>query len=119
MPENNVTRCRQKRAISASWANLTGAACATLVAEIAERHAGPVLIAPDIKCLCDCMMKSASLPIRWSRRTADWERYRASLPRIRKLSLRVFVHALPVAVDAARGVLIVPVNTLMQRVCPA
>ncbi len=29
---------------------LTGAACATLVAEIAERHAGPVvLIAPDMQ----------------------------------------------------------------------
>lgn len=45
---------------------LTGAACATLVAEIAERHAGPVvLIAPDMQMLCVCMMKSASSPIRW------------------------------------------------------
>lgn len=45
---------------------LTGAACATLVAEIAERHAGPVvLIAQICKMLCVCMMKSASSPIRW------------------------------------------------------
>lgn len=45
---------------------LTGAACATLVAEIAERHAVRWYSLHQIcKMLCVCMMKSASLPIKW------------------------------------------------------
>lgn len=49
MPEKQRYTLPTKRAIS-QLGELTGAACATLVAEIAERHAGPVvLIAPDMQ----------------------------------------------------------------------
>ena len=50
MPEHARYDLPSKPGDQRQLGELTGAACATLVAEIAERHAGPVvLIAPDMQ----------------------------------------------------------------------
>ncbi len=50
MPEKQRYTLPTKAGDQRQLGELTGAACATLVAEIAERHAGPVvLIAPDMQ----------------------------------------------------------------------
>ena len=50
MPEQHRYTLPAKAGDQRQLGELTGAACATLVAEIAEHHAGPVvLIAPDMQ----------------------------------------------------------------------
>ncbi len=98
---------------------LTGAACATLVAEIAERHAGPVvLIAPDMQNAL--RLHDENQPVHRS----DGDEsgglgtlpYDSFSPHQDIISSRLStLYQLP---TMQRGVLIVPVNTLMQRVCP-
>lgn len=98
---------------------LTGAACATEVAEITERHTGPViLIAPDMQNalrLQDEIRQFTDLPVT---SLADWETlpYDSFSPHQDIISSRLStLYQLP---SLTRGVLIMPVGTLMQRVCP-
>lgn len=104
---------------SVCWAKLTGAACATLVAEIAERHAGPVvLIAPDMQNALRLHDEISQFTDQMVMNLADWETlpYDSFSPHQDIISSRLStLYQLP---TMQRGVLIVPVNTLMQRVCP-
>ncbi|OAT75047.1 transcription-repair coupling factor [Mangrovibacter phragmitis] len=98
---------------------LTGAACATEVAEMAERHKGPViLVAQDMQNalrLQDEIRQFYSGPVT---SLADWETlpYDSFSPHQDIISARLAtLYQLP---SMEKGVLILPVSTLMQRVCP-
>lgn len=71
---------------------LTGAACATLVAEIAERHAGPVvLIAPDMQNALRLHDEISQFTDQMVMNLADWETLPYdSFRLIRTLSPRAF-----------------------------
>ncbi|MDQ8584092.1 transcription-repair coupling factor, partial [Klebsiella aerogenes] len=119
MPEQYRYTLPVKAGDQRQLGELTGAACATLVAEMAERHHGPVvLVAPDmqnalrlndeIRQFTDSMVISL----------ADWETlpYDSFSPHQDIISSRLAtLYQLP---TMQRGVLIVPVSTLMQKVCP-
>lgn len=98
---------------------LTGAACATEVAEMAERHAGPVvLIAPDMQNALRLHDEIRQFTDSMVMNLADWETlpYDSFSPHQDIISSRLStLYQLPAM---QRGVLIMPVNTLMQRVCP-
>jgi len=98
---------------------LTGAACATEVAEMAERHAGPVvLIAPDMQNALRLDDEIRQFTDSMVMNLADWETlpYDSFSPHQDIISSRLStLYQLPAM---QRGVLILPVNTLMQRVCP-
>ncbi|VDZ83696.1 Transcription-repair-coupling factor [Kluyvera intermedia] len=98
---------------------LTGAACATLVADIAEQHAGPVvLIAPDMQNALRLHDEIGQFTDALVMNLADWETlpYDSFSPHQDIISSRLStLYQLP---TMQRGVLIVPVSTLMQRVCP-
>ena len=98
---------------------LTGAACATEVAEMAERHAGPVvLIAPDMQNALRLHDEIHQFTDSMVMNLADWETlpYDSFSPHQDIISSRLStLYQLPAM---QRGVLILPVNTLMQRVCP-
>lgn len=98
---------------------LTGAACASEVAEIAERHAGPViLIAPDMQNALRLHDEVRQFTDVLVMNLADWETlpYDSFSPHQDIVSSRLStLYQLP---QMQRGVLIMPVNTLMQRVCP-
>ncbi|MBV4412066.1 transcription-repair coupling factor [Enterobacteriaceae bacterium YMB-R22] len=101
------------------FGELTGAACASEVAEIAQRHPGPiVLIAPDMQNalrLQDEVQQFADTQVL---SLADWETlpYDSFSPHQDIVSSRLStLYHLP---TMRHGVLILPVNTLMQRVCP-
>ncbi|WP_437610862.1 transcription-repair coupling factor [Erwinia sp. V71] len=98
---------------------LTGAACAVECAEIIERHRGPVmLIAPDMQNalrLQDEIQQFTDQPVTT---LADWETlpFDSFSPHQEIISSRLStLYQLP---SMQCGVLILPVNTLMQRVCP-
>ncbi|KAA9001217.1 transcription-repair coupling factor [Affinibrenneria salicis] len=98
---------------------LTGAACAVECAEIAERHPGLVmLIAQDMQNalrLRDEIQQFTDYPVTL---LSDWETlpYDSFSPHQEIVSARLStLYQLPLM---TRGVLILPVNTLMQRVCP-
>ncbi|CCG86977.1 transcription-repair coupling factor [Erwinia piriflorinigrans] len=98
---------------------LTGAACAVECAEIAERHHGPVmLIAQDMQNalrLQDEIKQFTDQPVM---ALADWETlpFDSFSPHQEIISSRLStLYQLP---TLAAGILILPVNTLMQRVCP-
>ncbi|CAO97052.1 transcription-repair coupling factor [Erwinia tasmaniensis] len=98
---------------------LTGAACAVECAEIAERHQGPVmLIAQDMQNalrLQDEIKQFTDQPVM---ALADWETlpFDSFSPHQEIISSRLStLYQLP---TLASGILILPVNTLMQRVCP-
>jgi len=98
---------------------LTGAAHAVECASITERHAGPVLmITPDTQTalrLLDEIRQFTDLPVAY---LADWETlpYDSFSPHQDIISARLStLYQLPVM---QHGMLIMPVNTLMQRVCP-
>ncbi len=99
--------------------DLTGAACATLVAEIAEQHSGPVvLIAPDMQNALRLHDEISQFTDNLVMNLADWETlpYDSFSPHQDIISSRLStLYQLP---SMKRGVLIVPVSTLMQRVCP-
>ncbi|WP_287790402.1 MULTISPECIES: transcription-repair coupling factor [Atlantibacter] len=98
---------------------LTGAAYATEVAEMAERHAGPVvLIAPDMQNALRLHDEIRQFTDSMVMNLADWETlpYDSFSPHQDIISSRLStLYQLPAM---QRGVLILPVNTLMQRVCP-
>ncbi|WP_200884258.1 transcription-repair coupling factor [Dickeya undicola] len=98
---------------------LTGAACAVECAEIVERHAGlVVLITPDMQNalrLRDEIRQFTAQPVMT---LPDWETlpYDSFSPHQEIISARLStLYQLP---TLTRGVLILPVNTLMQKVCP-
>ena len=98
---------------------LIGAAHAVECASITERHDGPVLmITPDMQTalrLLDEIRQFTDLPVS---HLADWETlpYDSFSPHQDIISARLStLYQLP---TMARGMLIMPVNTLMQRVCP-
>ncbi|MFB0711721.1 transcription-repair coupling factor [Buttiauxella noackiae] len=98
---------------------LTGSACATEVAEIVERHSGPVvLIAPDMQNALRLHDEISQFTESLVVNLADWETlpYDSFSPHQEIISSRLStLYQLP---TMQRGVLILPVNTLMQRVCP-
>ncbi|WPU21347.1 transcription-repair coupling factor [Cedecea neteri] len=98
---------------------LTGSACATEVAEIVERHSGPVvLIAPDMQNALRLHDEITQFTDNLVVNLADWETlpYDSFSPHQEIISSRLStLYQLP---TMQRGVLIMPVNTLMQRVCP-
>lgn len=90
MPEQQRYTLPVKAGDQRLLGELTGAACATLVAEIAERHAGPVvLVAPDMQNALRLHDEIRQFTDQMVMNLADWE----TLPydsffRIRKLSPR-------------------------------
>ncbi|MDV5139954.1 transcription-repair coupling factor [Chimaeribacter arupi] len=98
---------------------LTGSACAVECAEIIERHDGPVmLIAPDMQNALRLRDEIQQFTSHLVTALSDWETlpYDSFSPHQEIISARLSsLYQLP---TMARGVIILPVNTLMQRVCP-
>ncbi|MGK2696637.1 transcription-repair coupling factor [Serratia surfactantfaciens] len=98
---------------------LTGAACAVECAEIVERHNGPVmLIAPDMQNALRLRDEIQQFTDQMVTTLSDWETlpYDSFSPHQEIISDRLSsLYHLP---TMAHGVIILPVNTLMQRVCP-
>lgn len=98
---------------------LTGSACAVECAEIIERHDGPVmLIAPDMQNALRLRDEIQQFTSHMVTALSDWETlpYDSFSPHQEIISARLSsLYQLP---TMARGVIILPVNTLMQRVCP-
>ncbi|WP_447873893.1 transcription-repair coupling factor [Serratia fonticola] len=98
---------------------LTGSACAVECAEIAERHPGPVmLIAPDMQNALRLRDEIQQLTDQMVTTLSDWETlpYDSFSPHQEIISARL--SSLYHLLTMARGIIILPVNTLMQRVCP-
>lgn len=119
MPEQYRYSLPVKAGDQRQLGELTGAACATLVAEMAERHGGPVvLIAPDMQNALRLNDEIRQFTDSMVAGLADWETlpYDSFSPHQDIISSRLAtLYQLP---TMERGVLIVPVSTLMQRVCP-
>jgi len=119
MPENYRYSLPVKAAEQRLLGELVGSACATEVAEMAERHQGPiVLIAPDMQTALRFHDEITQFTDSLVTHLADWETlpYDSFSPHQEIISSRLAtLYHLP---DMQRGVLILPVNTLMQRVCP-
>ncbi|RQM37625.1 transcription-repair coupling factor [Erwinia psidii] len=98
---------------------LSGAACAVEAAEIIARHQGPVvLIAPDMQNALRLHDEIQQFSNETVLSLADWETlpFDSFSPHQDIISSRLStLYSLP---TLERGVLILPVNTLMQRVCP-
>ncbi|MFP1891728.1 transcription-repair coupling factor [Lonsdalea quercina] len=119
MPEQYRYTLPRKAGEQRLLGELTGAACAVECAEIIERHAGlVVLIAPDMQNalrLRDEIQQFTDQPVTT---LPDWETlpYDSFSPHQEIISARLAtLYQLPLM---ERGVLILPVNTLMQKVCP-
>ncbi|NIG74108.1 transcription-repair coupling factor [Klebsiella sp. Ap-873] len=119
MPEHYRYSLPVKAAEQRLLGELTGSACATEVAEIVERHSGPVvLIAPDMQNALRLHDEITQFTDNLVVNLADWETlpYDSFSPHQEIISSRLStLYQLP---TMQRGVLIMPVNTLMQRVCP-
>ncbi|HKN02373.1 MAG TPA: transcription-repair coupling factor [Buttiauxella sp.] len=119
MPENYRYSLPVKAGDQRQLGELTGSACATEVAEIIERHNGPVvLIAPDMQNALRLQDEITQFTESLVVNLADWETlpYDSFSPHQEIISSRLStLYQLP---TMQRGVLILPVNTLMQRVCP-
>lgn len=98
---------------------LTGSACALECAQISERHTGPVLlIAPDMQNALRLRDEIQQFTDNKVLSIADWETlpYDSFSPHQEIISSRLSsLYQLPAM---KRGIIILPVNTLMQRVCP-
>ncbi|WP_414147036.1 transcription-repair coupling factor [Erwinia sp. BNK-24-b] len=119
MPEHARYNLPAKAGDQRQLGQLTGAACAVESAEILARHGGPVmLIAPDMQNalrLQDEIRQFTDEPVMT---LADWETlpFDSFSPHQEIISSRLStLYNLP---TLTKGVLILPVNTLMQRVCP-
>ncbi|MBD2783601.1 transcription-repair coupling factor [Xenorhabdus sp. DI] len=109
----------ERRGDSRSLGHLTGAACAVECAAIIERHSGPILlVTKDMQNalrLRDEIQQFTHAPINTM---SDWETlpYDSFSPHQEIISNRLStLYHLPFM---TKGALILPVNTLMQRVCP-
>lgn len=98
---------------------MTGAACAVETASIIEQHDGPVILATrdmqNALRLRDEIRQFTALP---AETLADWETlpYDSFSPHQEIISNRLStLYRLP---TLEKGALILPVNTLMQKVCP-
>lgn len=119
MPEHARYTLPLKAGDQRQLGELTGAACAVECAEILARHDGPImLIAADMQNalrLQDEIEQFTDQPVI---SLADWETlpFDSFSPHQEIISSRLStLYNLP---DFKKGVLILPVNTLMQRVCP-
>ncbi|WP_409160099.1 transcription-repair coupling factor [Pectobacterium sp. B2J-2] len=119
MPENYRYSLPSKAGEQRQLGQLTGAACAVECAEIIERHAGlVVLIAPDMQNALRLRDEIQQFTDQHVTTLPDWETlpYDSFSPHQEIISTRLStLYQLP---NMTRGVLILPVNTLMQRVCP-
>ncbi len=119
MPEHYRYSLPVKAGDQRHLGELTGSACATEVAEIVERHGGPVvLVAPDMQNALRLHDEISQFTDSLVMNLADWETlpYDSFSPHQEIISSRLStLYQLP---TMQRGVLIMPVNTLMQRVCP-
>ncbi|MBE5212304.1 transcription-repair coupling factor [Pectobacterium quasiaquaticum] len=119
MPENYRYSLPPKAGEQRLLGQLTGAACAVECAEIIERHAGlVVLIAPDMQNALRLRDEIQQFTDQHVTTLPDWETlpYDSFSPHQEIISTRLStLYQLP---NMTRGVLILPVNTLMQRVCP-
>ncbi|MFJ5427897.1 transcription-repair coupling factor [Pectobacterium actinidiae] len=119
MPENYRYSLPPKAGEQRLLGQLTGAACAVECAEIIERHAGlVVLIAPDMQNALRLRDEIQQFTDQHITTLPDWETlpYDSFSPHQEIISTRLStLYQLP---NMTRGVLILPVNTLMQRVCP-
>ncbi|OSM99455.1 transcription-repair coupling factor [Lonsdalea populi] len=119
MPEQYRYTLPRKAGEQRLLGELTGAACAVECAEIIERHTGlVVMIAPDMQNalrLRDEIQQFTDRPVTT---LPDWETlpYDSFSPHQEIISARLAtLYQLPLM---ERGMLILPVNTLMQKVCP-
>ncbi|UCB31388.1 transcription-repair coupling factor [Duffyella gerundensis] len=119
MPEQTRYSLPTRAGDQRQLGQLTGAASAVECADIIERHQGPVLlITPDMQTalrLHDEIRQFTREPVN---SLADWETlpYDSFSPHQEIISSRLStLYRLP---GMTRGLLIAPVNTLMQRVCP-
>ncbi|TKY81399.1 transcription-repair coupling factor [Pectobacterium polonicum] len=119
IPENYRYSLPPKAGEQRLLGELTGAACAVECAEIVERHAGlVVLIAPDMQNALRLRDEIQQFTDQHVTTLPDWETlpYDSFSPHQEIISTRLStLYQLP---NMTRGVLILPVNTLMQRVCP-
>ncbi|KFX18650.1 transcription-repair coupling factor [Pectobacterium parvum] len=119
MPENYRYSLPPKAGEQRLLGQLTGAACAVECAEIIERHAGlVVLIAPDMQNALRLRDEIQQFTDQHVTTLPDWETlpYDSFSPHQEIISTRLStLYQLP---NMTRGVLILPVNTLMQRICP-
>ncbi|MEH2920829.1 transcription-repair coupling factor [Samsonia erythrinae] len=119
MPENYRYSLPSKAGEQRLLGQLTGAACAVECAEIVERHAGlVVLIAPDMQNALRLRDEIQQFTEQHVTTLSDWETlpYDSFSPHQEIISTRLAtLYQLP---HMTEGVLILPVNTLMQRVCP-
>ncbi|WP_189339466.1 transcription-repair coupling factor [Pectobacterium peruviense] len=119
MPENYRYSLPPKAGEQRLLGELTGAACAVECAEIVERHTGlVVLIAPDMQNALRLRDEIQQFTDQHVTTLSDWETlpYDSFSPHQEIISTRLStLYQLP---NMTRGVLILPVNTLMQRVCP-
>ncbi|RYC46171.1 transcription-repair coupling factor [Pectobacterium zantedeschiae] len=119
MPENYRYSLPPKAGEQRLLGQLTGAACAVECAEIIERHTGlVVLIAPDMQNALRLRDEIQQFTNHHVTTLPDWETlpYDSFSPHQEIISTRLStLYQLP---NMTRGVLILPVNTLMQRVCP-
>jgi len=119
MPQDHRYSLPERAGDTRTLGQLTGSACALECADISERHAGPVmLIAPDMQNalrLRDEIQQFTDLKVI---SISDWETlpYDSFSPHQEIISSRLSsLYQLP---TLERGIIILPVNTLMQRVCP-
>ncbi|MBW5892036.1 transcription-repair coupling factor [Pectobacterium polaris] len=119
MPENYRYSLPPKAGEQRLLGQLTGAACAVECAEIIERHTGlVVLIAPDMQNALRLRDEIQQFTDQHVTTLPDWETlpYDSFSPHQEIISTRLStLYQLP---NMTRGVLILPVNTLMQRICP-
>ncbi|KGA23758.1 transcription-repair coupling factor [Pectobacterium brasiliense] len=119
MPENYRYSLPPKAGEQRLLGQLTGAACAVECAEIIERHTGlVVLVAPDMQNALRLRDEIQQFTDQHVTTLPDWETlpYDSFSPHQEIISTRLStLYQLP---NMTRGVLILPVNTLMQRVCP-
>lgn len=98
---------------------LSGSACALECAEIAARHPGAVmLVVPDMQTALRLRDEIPQFSRQWVTTLADWETlpYDNFSPHQDIISARLSsLYHLP---GMERGIIILPINTLMQRVCP-
>lgn len=119
MPEQSRYTLPTKAGDQRQLGQLSGAACAVESAEIIAHHQGPVvLIAPDMQNALRLHDEIAQFTDEPVISLADWETlpFDSFSPHQEIISSRLStLYSLP---SLERGVLILPVNTLMQRVCP-
>jgi len=119
MPQDQRYSLPERPGDTRQLGQLTGSACALECAQISERHAGPVmLIAPDMQNALRLRDEIQQFTEHKVISLSDWETlpYDSFSPHQEIISARLSsLYQLP---TLERGIIILPVNTLMQRVCP-